>query len=280
MPASATAIVPAPTNNCGTSLAAGASCNIEVSITPLQHGTFNRVLQVGIDSRQAQISAPAITTVVACGTVGPPVPSGVSPSFPCALGSTSTFATLAGTTITNTATPTLLNGDLGLSPGTSVTGFPPGIVNGTKHITDGAAATAQVDLTALYTCLAAQPCGTTIGSANQAGVTLTSTGVGAVNVYCSPSSTINITGPGTLTLSGDPTSVFIFQAGSALNVIGPSTILLTGGLTAANVFWQVTSTATLAGLDVFNGTIVALTSIDLTGGSGSTIAGRALARNL
>ena len=74
-PASATAIVPAPTNNCGTSLAAGASCNIEVSIIPLQYGTFNRVLQVGIDSRQVQISAPAITTLIACGTVGPPVPS-------------------------------------------------------------------------------------------------------------------------------------------------------------------------------------------------------------
>jgi hypothetical protein len=169
-PASATAIVPAPTNNCGTSLAAGASCNIEVSVIPLQFGTFNRVLQVGIDSRQVQISAPAITTTIACGPVGPPVPVPVPVTFPCDLGSTSTFATLAGSAITNTGA-TLLNGGLGLSPGTAVNGFPPGVVNGAQHITDAAAATAQIDLTALYTCLAAQPCGTVLGTANQAGAT-------------------------------------------------------------------------------------------------------------
>ena len=191
------------------------------------------------------------------------------------MGTTSTFATLAGTTITNTGA-TLLNGNLGLSPGTAVTGFPPGVVNGTEDITNEAAANAQLDLTTLYTCLAAQTCTTTIGTANQAGVTLTSAGVGAVNVYCS-ASTINITGPGTLTLSGDATSVFIFKAGSALNVTGPTTIVLTGGVTAANVFWQVGSSAVLSGVNTFDGSIVALSSISLD--LGDTISGRALARN-
>jgi hypothetical protein len=136
-----------------------------------------------------------------------------------------------GTTITNTG-PTVLNGNLGLYPGTSVTGFPPGVVNGTQHITDGTATQAQTDLTTLYNCLAAQPCTTTIGTADQAGVTLTSTGVGAVNVYCSGSSILN---SGTLTLSGDSTSVFIFKAGSSLTLNPSATIALTGGAVAARL---------------------------------------------
>ncbi|GEM_PF-2095070 len=276
-PPSTTPIVPAPTKNCGTSLAAGDFCNIAVSLIPLQYGTFNRVLQVGIDSRQVQVSAPAITTAVFCGPPSPPVPVTVSDSFLCALGTTSTFATLAGSTITSTGA-TLLNGNLGLSPGTSVTGFPPGVVNGIQHITDGVAAAAQVDLTTLYTCLAAQTCPLgpvhTIETTNQAGVTLSSDFPGAQTVFCS-GSTININN-GTLTLSGNANSVFIFQAGSGLN-LSNANIVLTGGVKAANVFWQVGSSAVLGPNVTFDGTIAALSSISL--GLGDTISGRALARN-
>jgi hypothetical protein len=58
---------------------------------------------------------------------------------PVPLGTAANFAVLAGSTVTNTG-PTILNGDLGLSPGTSVTGFPPGQVNGTIHAADSLAA--------------------------------------------------------------------------------------------------------------------------------------------
>jgi hypothetical protein len=156
-----------------------------------------------------------------------------------------------------------------------VTGFPPGLVTGTQEITSTAAQTAQTDLTTLYLCLEAQTCGTTIGTADQAGVTLTSAGTGAVNVYCS-GSTINNTG--VLTLSGDATSVFIFQAGSAVNMGPSSSIVLTGGVTPANVYWQVTSSATLGTASIFQGTIAALTAITLNTGA-TIIDGRALTRN-
>lgn len=249
-------------NTCGSSLASGASCNITVS---LSSGPYNQVLQISVNSRQVVLNSPIIGCVVAA--------SPVSANFPCALGTTSTFGVLAGSGITNTG-PTVINGDLGLYPGTSVTGFPPGIVNGQQYIANSTALTAQNDLTTLYTCLAAQPCGTTIGTTDQAGNTLNSSGTGAVNVICS-GSTINVT-TGTLTLSGDATSVFILQAGSALNLTDGS-ITLAGGLTAANVFWQVTSSAALTGTSSLEGTIAALTSITLT--NGDTINGRALARN-
>lgn len=253
-------------NTCGPSLAPGASCNVTVSLSSA--GPFNRILQVGVNSRQVELDSPVITPTLNCN-----VPSPVSPSFPCALNSTATFATLAGTTITNTG-PTVLNGNLGLSPGTAVTGFPPGVVNGVQHITDSTAAQAQLDLTTLYNCLASQPCGTVIGTADQAGVTLTSSGVGAVNVYCSGSSILD---SGVLTLSGDANSVFIFQAGSSLTLNPGATIVLTGGATAANVFWQVGSSATLGTTSAFQGTIAAFTSITMN--NGATMLGRALARN-
>ncbi|MEO8400283.1 MAG: ice-binding family protein [Gammaproteobacteria bacterium] len=255
-------------NTCGATLARGASCNVTVSLS--NAGPFSRILQVGINSRQVELDSPVITPTAGCN-----VPSGVPAAalLPCALGTTSTFGTLAGTTITNTG-PTIINGDLGLFPGTSVTGFPPGTVNGATHITDATAATAKNDLTTLYTCLAARPCGTTIGTGDLAGTTLTSSGVGAQNVYCS-GSTIN--NNGVLTLSGDATSVFIFQAGSALNWNSGATIVLTGGVLARNVFWQVTSSATLGTSTVFKGTIAALTSITMN--TGATMSGRALARN-
>jgi hypothetical protein len=254
-------------NTCSATLASGATCNVTVSLNTA--GPFNRILQVGIDSRQVELDSPVITPTTGCNVASVPAAS----LLPCTLGTTSSYATLAGTTITNTG-PTVLNGDLGLSPGTSVTGFPPGTVNGTQHITDGAAAAAQTDLTALYTCLATRPCGTVIGTADQAGVTLTSAGVGAQNVYCSGSSILN---SGVLTLSGDATSVFIFQAGSSLTLNPGASIVLTGGALAKNVFFQVGSSATLGTTSSFNGTIAAFSSITLN--TGAVMSGRALARN-
>src|SRR5205823_5486881 len=91
---------------------------------------------------------------------------------PVALGAATTFAVLAASTITSTG-PTTVNGDLGLSPGTAVTGFPPGTVNGTMHVADAAAAQAQLDLTTAYNDAAGRTNGAITLAGNLGGQTLT-----------------------------------------------------------------------------------------------------------
>src|SRR3978361_282035 len=91
----------------------------------------------------------------------------------------SSFAVRGGSTVTNTATPTIVTGNLGVSPGSAVTGFPPGIVTGgTIHAADSVAAQAQSDLTTVYNNLASAPCNTILTGQDLGGKTLTP------GVYC------------------------------------------------------------------------------------------------
>lgn len=184
------------------------------------------------------------------------------------LGAADTFAVLAGSTVTNTG-PSTINGDLGVSPGTSVAGFPPGTVNGTVHAADAAAAQAQDDLTTAYTDAAGRPGGATV-SGDLGGQTLTP------GVYKSGSS-MGLTGDLTLDGQGDPNAVFIFQMGSTLTTASGSRVNLINAAQSCNVAWQVGSSATLGTNSTFRGNILALTSITVT--TGTTVDGRALARN-
>lgn len=179
------------------------------------------------------------------------------------------FAVLAGTTVTNTG-PSVIDGDLGLSPGTSVTGFPPGIVLGTQHITDSEAAQAQIELTAAYLDLEGRLGGITVAG-NIGGQTLTA------GIYKSTSTLAISSGELTLDGEGNSGAVFIFQIASALTVTSGRQVLLINGAQAKNVFWQVGSSATIGSTAIFNGDILALTSI--TGVTGAVINGRLLARN-
>jgi hypothetical protein len=194
---------------------------------------------------------------------------------PVGLGTAGSFGVLAGTTVTNTGL-TVINGDLGLSPGTSVTGFPPGIVNGTQHITDPVAAGAQSDLTTAYNQASIPPPGgpntqSTIGSAG------IQTGPLVPGIYEATSS-LEVKGALTLDAQGNPDAVWIFQApASTLVTDVDSSVVLANGAQACNVFWKVGSSATLNTSSVFAGTILALTSITVQ--HGATITGRALARN-
>jgi hypothetical protein len=190
------------------------------------------------------------------------------------LGTDATFAVLAGSTVTNSGL-TVVTGDLGVSPGTAITGFTgiapggPGVVVGTIHSADPAAAQAQLDLTNAYNNAA--------GRANPIGVPADIGGlVIPPGVYKAPVS-LMITGSVTLDGQNNPNSVFIFQMASTLTTSVNSSVLLINGANACNVFWQVGSSATLNTASVFSGNIFALASISL--GTGATVNGRLLARN-
>ena len=187
------------------------------------------------------------------------------------LGTAKSFAVLAGTTVTNTGA-TKISGDLGLSPGkaAAITGFPPGLVtSGSKHAADALAAQAQLALKTAYDDASGRTPATRTVSA-LGGLSL----VGGVY-----KSTADLSLTGDLTLNGrnDPSSVFIFQAAAGLTVSPSARVILINGASACNVFWQVTSSATLGTGASFRGTILALTSISLA--TGATVDGRVLARN-
>src|SRR5258708_2965255 len=184
------------------------------------------------------------------------------------LGSAQTFAVLGASTVTNTG-PTVVTGDLGVSPGTAATGFPPGTVTaGTIHAGNATALTAQADAHTAYAALVAEPCGT-----NLTGQTL-GTSPGAVTlspgVYCF-SSSAQLTG--TLTLSGN--GVYVFKMGSTLTTASNSSVVLANGATAGNVFWQVGSSATLGTNTAFAGSIFALIGDTVT--TGTSVCGRVFA---
>jgi hypothetical protein len=188
------------------------------------------------------------------------------------LGAAENFAVLAGTTVTNTG-PSVITPDLGVSPGTAVTGFGPGagVVQGTVHPGDSAAAQAQLALTAAYNDAASRTPVSTVPT--ELGGTTRRPGV-----YNSAAGDFQITGTLTLDAQGDPNAVFIFKTASTLvTAAGNSAVVLTGGAQACNVFWQVGSSATLGTNTTFQGNILALTSITVT--TGARIFGRALARN-
>ena len=184
------------------------------------------------------------------------------------LGSAAAFRVLAGSTVDNTG-PTSVDGDVGVSPGPAVTGFPPGTLTGTMHAGDATAATAQSDLTTAYNDAAGQPPGSVV-SGNLGGQTL------APGVFTASSSLAVSSGDLTLTGLGDSNAVFIFQIPSSLTVTSGRQVILTGGAQADNVIWQVGSSATLGTNSFFVGTIMAQASITLQ--TGASLQGRALAR--
>lgn len=191
---------------------------------------------------------------------------------PVPLGSAAAFEVIAGSTVTNTGPTIITGGDLGLSPGSAVTGFPPGslVLPAMMHVTDSTAAQAQLDLTVAYNYAAGLPGGAVLPG-DMAGLTFTP------GLYKSTSTVMLSVGNVTLDAQGNANSVFIFQVASTLTTIGSTNVILAGGAQAKNVFWQVGSSATLGTNSVFQGTILSLESITLQ--TGASLTGRALARN-
>ncbi len=190
---------------------------------------------------------------------------------PVGLGTTSNFAVLAGSTITNTGPTTIsgtAGGDVGLAPGTAFTGSASVTMTGVQHLADTVATDAKTALVNAYDDAAGRTPVTSVGT-ELGGTTLTS------GVY--GNSTLGITGTLTLDAQGDPNAVFIFQTASTLITAPSSSISMINGAQACNVFWQVGSSATLDTGSAFVGHLFALTSI--TANTGATIRGQLLARN-
>src|ERR1700736_6530824 len=181
------------------------------------------------------------------------------------------FGVLAGSTVTNTGS-TVINGNVGVSPGTAITGFPPGLVNGGGiHAADAVALQAQIDNTNAYNVLAGRPITTNLTGQDLGGKTLTA-GVYGFNTSA------QLTGTLTLNGQGNPNSVFVINIGSTLTTASGSRILLINGAQGGNVFFRVGSSATLGTSTSFTGDILALTSITLNT-SAKIICGDALAKN-
>ena len=227
--------------------------------------TFAIVLVVIIAGCKKKDTAPATS-----GAAPIVIPVQTTAQTSVALAGASSLAVLAGSAVTSTGA-TIITGDLGLSPGSSVGGFPPGILNGTQHINDVIANQAKLDLTAAYNNAAGRTCTDIVTlSGNIGGLTLTP------GLYKSTSTLAISSGDLTFDAKGNASAVFIIQIASTLTTTSGRKVILSGGALASNIFWQVGSSATFGTTSVFKGTVMAMQSI--TFDTGATLDGRALAR--
>jgi hypothetical protein len=218
--------------------------------------------------KKTQCQAVLLSTVLLAVLLAAPVPA-MAAQPTVNLGTTASFAVLAGSTITNTG-PTTINGDVGVHPGNTFTGQSSATINGAVHLADGVALQAKNDLVTAYN-----------DAAGRTPVTRIATELGGntllPGVYDSASGTFQITGTLTLDAQGDPNAVFIFQTATTLVTAANSNISLLNGARFCRIFWKVGSSATLGVGSHFVGHIFALTSI--TANTGATVQGQLLARN-
>jgi hypothetical protein len=186
------------------------------------------------------------------------------------LGTAQSFAVLGGSTVTNTG-PSVLTGNLGVSPGLAITGFPPGTVTGTTHAGDAVALQAQSDVTTQYNSLAGAACTADLTGQDLGGKVLTA------GVYCF-STSAQLTGTLTLNAQGNANATFVFKIGSTLTTASGSSVVLINGGNPCGVAWQIGSSATIGTTTSFIGNLIALTSVTLNTGANIN-GGRALARN-
>ena len=184
------------------------------------------------------------------------------------LGLAASYTVLAGSAITNTGATTI-TGDVGVSPGTAITGLPVSQpTGGTVHAGDVVASLAQADLGIAYGFLAGMPCNVTMSGVDLGGKTL------GPGVYCFATSA-GMTGNLNLDAKGDTAAVFVFQMGSTLTTAAGASVVLVNGAQVRHIWWQVGSSATLGIASAIQGNILAHTSITLT--TGASVTGKALA---
>jgi hypothetical protein len=214
---------------------------------------------IGLPSAPSSFATPVSTSPSACqSTIN--------------LGTAANYAVLAGSTVTNSSTASdqtnIVNGLIGVSPGTAETGFTTGSYTGVFDNTNAGAA--QGYLTAAYTTAAGLPSAAVLPT-DLTGITFTP------GLYSTASTVTLNSGSVTLDAQGDPDAVFIFQIGSTFTAAGGTQVLLINGANAKNVFWKVGSSATINGTAAWVGNIMAYASISF--GTDATLTGRALAQN-
>jgi Ice-binding-like len=207
------------------------------------------LLATGLGSAPALAAGPQTPTVVA----------------PVQLGAAAAFSVL-GTAVTN-AGSTVLGGNVGVTPGASLVGFPPGVVLGAEDVGDAQAASAQTAMAAASGDASSRATTGPNFAGDQVGATFDP------GVYASAAA-ISLSGAMTLDGEGDPNAVFIFQIGAALSTAASSTIKLTNDAEASNVFWVINGAASMGAGASFSGTILAAGAITL--GAGASLSGRAL----
>ena len=241
-------------------------------MTTLQKSAATKAVKVA----RLVLVAPLAALIAACSPTPAASTASVLPGFTKvaasapSLGAAAGFAALGASTVTCTNS-SAVTGDVGVSPGTAITGFDPDCtITGAIHAGDGIAAQAHSDLSTAYNSLKAVPCEHNLTGADLGGKTL------APGVYCFDSS-VGVTGDLTLDGGGDTNAVWIFQIGSTITTASNSSVVMAGGGVPCNVFWQVGSSATLGTGTAFQGNVLASASITVV--SGSTLVGRALAVN-
>ncbi|MDP2176656.1 MAG: Ig-like domain-containing protein [Bacteroidota bacterium] len=200
-------------------------------------------------------------------TTGPSGPLGVD------LDCVEDYAVIAGSAVTNTGA-SIVDGDLGLSPGSSVSGFPPGtIVNGSIRINDTKTNDAKLCLTAAYNDAAGRTLDVIVVSDGQLGGKTFAPGL-----YQSAPGSFEITGSDfILDAKGNVDAVWIFQMPSSTLTVGNGIkVTLINGAQAKNIYWQVGTSATIGTTAEMKGNILADQSITLQ--TGATLIGRALTR--
>ncbi|RIK44008.1 MAG: sortase [Chloroflexi bacterium] len=207
----------------------------------------------------------AILTVALVASLGAPAFAATAPN----LGGAARFAVLGGTSVVNSGASTI-NGDVGVSPGSDISGFPPGVVTGSTHAGDLTAAQAQKDAAAAYNNAVAQACDTTLATSDLTGLTL------GPGVHCLPAGAV-LNGTLTLDAKGTAGAAFIFKVTGSLSTAGSSLVRLANGASHCNVYWVVSDFARIGALTNFRGNVIAVNEARIS--ANAQLDGRLISRS-
>jgi hypothetical protein len=237
------------------------------SLKPLCIALFFALAVAGCGAGSSSSAIPAASNGLAQTATEGFQPDSAKATF-APLGYAGHFAILAGSTITSTG-QTRITGNVGLSPGTAMTGFPPGLIDGTYYSAGPVTQKAKLAVTSAYNEIMGLRNNPILVAGNLGGRTL------KPGLYKSSTSLAISSGDLTLNGGGNANAVFVFQVASTFTMTSGRKIFLTNGAKAGNIYWAIGTSATFATGCSFYGNLIAHQSISLA--TGSVMTGRALA---